>query len=208
MSGNLVVISNDKIAFSRYMRKKNGLPTELSISSMLDANNGRFLIPLQQDGLVGLVGCKIDLVGSDHNLKGPQLISIYNNAASEHTVDGGIRSMPISVSGAGMYIRSDSLILESAATAASFIYDDIRVIYVEAMKAAELNIFPYYVGNIEDISKIMSDLRELNNTAKELDEDKTLDKDVKTTGLNTILDIYKHKVADLEQSFKLQKFYQ
>lgn len=204
MAGNLVVIKDNVICFSRYFRKTNHLPNDISLLHMTDIVDARFCIPLKETGFHGLMHTKIDPnIKKNKEIKdvlsGPQMVTIHENTATEHCVNIELVSYPILTYDGSIYCRSDIMPLESAATAASFVYENVLTIYTEAIKACGLNLFPFYIGDIASITKGMEKLQTFENLAVKARDDKMLSEKTRTKIIDTTVNEFKSAVNNIEK---------
>lgn len=180
MSGNLVVISGNKICFSDYIRKPNGLFSRIDLLKFIDIVDKRFVIPIKQDGLIGLVNGLPDPKYGDTEIPaGPLALVYHSNCCFSETshYNGKLRSRPVMTGGNSWYVRSDEHCLESAATAAAIIYNQPDTIYKEAYKACGMNRPSFYTCRIKDLQEPIENLHKLNQELNSMDKESPLYKD-------------------------------
>lgn len=172
MAANLVVIAGKEICFSNFIKKPNGLSTRIDLIHFLDISRKRFIIPIRMDGMISLVNIKHDPVFSDYKIDpGPLNISVHESCVNELCLMGSsINLLPIPHMADSYYVRSNDYQLESAATAASFIYRKPETVYREAFKATGENILPFFVGDIRTIEKKMDILLKLDDELMALEK--------------------------------------
>lgn len=172
MTGNLIVVSGQNICFSNHLFKPNGILTQLHLASFLDYDNNRFVIPLKEQSHYECSSeLKIDPVFKDKELEeGPLNIVIHNHSSLSETrvVENRKYSVPIYINNKNIYVRSNVHSIESAATAASYLYKDPVEIYLAAFKACGINKPPLFYGNLGDLVEQLKVMYELDSKLVEL----------------------------------------
>lgn len=177
---SLIVVKNQTIVFSNFIRKHNDLPSEIPLVMYLLATiyYGNFVIPVHitDNFYLNIGDVKDNPMLKDLKIKyGPQFISVYDNQVNEFRLNKDEEKEIIThfISNCGnFFCRSMFMGLESAATAGHFIYDDAVTIYKEAYKAFDLNILPFYSADIRDLSKLVTELIKRFKKDNNLDCDK------------------------------------
>jgi hypothetical protein len=192
MSGNLVIISDNKIVFSNHFRKPNGIPIIIPITTMIDVVDARFSVPISSIGLSCLAGSGLNTVDLKTPIDdGP--VNVYvcknkktqSNSAIEVCISKARKNnIPLVCTGysegdKSLYVRSDEHSLESAACAAGIIYDNPITAYVEAHKATGYNLYPFYIGSINLICEALSKANEIEKEFIKIDTNKNMTEEEK-----------------------------
>jgi len=180
MNSNLVIVCGDKICFSDYFKKQNGLLNKIDLINFCDIVNSRFIIPLNINNGTSFPGVKIDQVFSNTKIdSGPLSIVVHDECVSETFIlDNKLNTTNIARFGDSFYCRSNNYNAETAAIAASFIYSCKypQFIYSKVFNALGESCPPILVGSVETISKKMEYFNSLENlivNAEKLESKKT-----------------------------------
>jgi hypothetical protein len=174
MSTNLVIVCGDKICFSDFFKKQNGLLNRISLINFCDIGKARFVIPLTLNSGICFPGTKIDPTHGDSLVEaGPLNLVIHNDCASEtYMLDKKVNTTNLSRFGDSFYCRSNNYNAETAAVAASFIYTNSypQFIFHTVFKALGENCPPILVGSIRTISEKIEHFNSLESLLIEADK--------------------------------------
>ena len=169
MRANLIVIKEGEIAFSRYYGRPNGMPTIVSWDDLI-TGKGFMNIPVGRHGFFLLKSTELH-ENRDKALVigGAIAITIFAGGGADELYSGDDPApVTIPMRKGSFYARSGGWDLESAATAANFVYDNVVDIYRASQKAVDHTLFPFYTGKTKDIGKALQYIKELDERGREL----------------------------------------
>lgn len=157
MDTNLVIVCGDKICFSDFFKKQNGLLNKIDLINFCDPVNSRFVIPLSLNSGISFPGTKVDPKYADKKVDpGPISVVVHNDSVSEtYLLNSTINTTNIARFGDSFYCRSNNYNAESAAVAASFIYNSAypQLIFSKVFDALGENCPPLLLGSVKKITE-------------------------------------------------------